>query len=182
MVQTTPIRLLDWHLLHPGLGRLIYPGHPEQNPVRPGWGWEACWVSNQLAEDPPRTITLMEGQLTVWALGQIVKAPKPADLFRKALQRMMGAAIVVDGGLTPPPVPVNLALLIMTRDTPRPNAPDSAWIGYRHHLSSARPRAIRLPMEALDWEGVGSVAWSDVWQPLMQTLWSDASKGEGAGS
>ena len=179
-VQTVPVRLLDGHLTHPGLGRLIYPGQPAANPVRPGLGWEAMWSAGIAAEDPPRQIRLMEGQLQVWALGQPIKVPHPEQRWRQTLQRMTGAAVVIDGGIMPPPMPVALTLLVVSRADYRPNVPSGTWLGYRHVRPDGGTQVLKLPSESLDWEGVGSIAWMDVWQPIDAQLWPTQQEGQGS--
>ncbi|MDA8206384.1 MAG: hypothetical protein M0Z36_09960 [Thermaerobacter sp.] len=178
-VQTAPIRLLEGHLTHPGLGRLLYPGHPDKNPVRPGLGWEAMWTAGLMAQDPPRVVTLMHEQLAVWLMGQPLKIPHPERRWPQVVQRMPDVALLIDGGLMPPPMPVALAVMVLSQSTHRPNVPDAAWVAYRTWPPQGHVQTLHLPTEPLDWEGVGSAAWSDVWAPLAAGLGLMMEEGQG---
>ena len=179
-IQSTPIRLLDGHLIHPGLGHLLYTGQRDRNPVHSGRGWESGWYSpGSSALEPPEFVTLMEGQLQIWLMGMPVKIPDLKKRWPATIQRMMDVALVVDGGLMAPPLPVDLPLMVMHRAPARPNVPEGTWIGCRNALPDSWPRTLKLPSEALGWEGSGSVAWADVWTPLMDTVLTRTQEGQG---
>ena len=171
-VQSTPVRLLEGHLMAPGVARLI------QTVTLPlTWGWEGPWTAGKPMCDPRSPIALTD-RLTIWALAphSVTKVVHAENKWAQILQHMVDALIVVDGGLMPPPLPtINLPICVVQRGTHTPDVPSRTWLAYRG-VPIRDHQALRLPAEALGAEGVGSAAWAAMWTPLLDVLGLSAAE------
>ena len=172
-VQTTPVRLLEGHLMAPGLARLIQTAS-----IPLTWGWEGPWQAGKPMCDPRSPVALTK-RLTVWVLAphSVTKVVHAESKWLQVLQHMTDAVIVIDGGLMPPPSPtITLPICVVRRGTHTPDVPSRAWLAYRG-VPTRADQALRLPAEALGAEGVGSAAWTATWEPLWDVLGLSSAEG-----
>lgn len=162
--QKTPVRLLEGHLTMPGLARLI-----QTESIPAGWGWEASWTAGTPYQAPPNSIALAD-RLQVWALGMAIRYPHPERKWGQILKMMTDVVVIVDGGTTPPPIPVTLGIYVAAANTSQALVPSKTWIASRGSSPTPVDHRIALPAEPLGIEGIGSPAWFEAWTPLASVL------------
>ncbi|PSR26208.1 MAG: hypothetical protein C7B46_20180 [Sulfobacillus benefaciens] len=162
--QKTPVRLLEGHFTMPGLARLI-----QTESIAAGWGWEASWTAGTPYQAPPNSIALAD-RLQVWALGMAIRYPHPERKWGQILKMMTDVVVIVDGGTTPPPIPVTLGIYVAAANTSQALVPSKTWIASRGSSPTPVDHRIALPAEPLGIEGIGSPAWFEAWTPLASVL------------
>ncbi|AEJ40830.1 hypothetical protein TPY_2670 [Sulfobacillus acidophilus TPY] len=161
--QETPVLLLDGHWMAPGVSRVL------RRHVLPGLGWEATLRAARPWESPPQVVQISD-RLTAWVIGPGVAWTAPLlSFWPKLLSRLPASVVVVDGGLQPPPQPVQWKGIVTMNPAHLGIVPSQTWILSRMQRVQGS-RVIVLPSEPLGDEGVGSDAWRTAWDDVGQWI------------